>query len=192
MNTGFELAKKGLCEICQAKVQHGPYTDAQIQEISEDLGTEVADFSDWCDDCFVGQVGRGDAVYAESLAKRRLEVTKPEYAEQLRHSRFIAAGQALQEFRAKHGPGYRRSPDSIPLFEEFLKYAPPEVYQKFLDKAKDLDLMPETKFVNDAGEPVVSAEQLAEKWGLPLSKVEAEMRERFADKIESGNIHRVQ
>lgn len=192
MTSAFELAKQGLCEICQAKVQHGPYTDVQIQEISEDLGTEVADFSDWCDDCFVNQVGLGDAVYAETLAKRRLQVTKPEYVEQLRHSRFMAAGQALQEFRAKHGPGYRQSPESIPLFDEFLKYAPPEVYQKFSDKAKELNLMPETKFVNDQGEPVFSAEQVAEKLGMPVADVETEMRERFADKIETGNVHRVQ
>ena len=97
MTTGFELAKKGLCEICQAKVQHGPYTDAQIQEISADLGTEVADFSDWCDDCFVSEVGLGDVVYAETLAKRQLQVTKPGYIAQLARVQCHAARSALTD-----------------------------------------------------------------------------------------------
>lgn len=119
-------------------------------------------------------------------------MTKPEYVEQLRHMKFIAAGHSLQEFRAKQGPGYRQSPESIPLWDEFLKHAPPEVYTKFLAKAKELDLVPQTKFLNDAGEPVFSAEQIAEKLGITVADVEKDIRERFADKIKTGNVHRVQ
>lgn len=111
---------------------------------------------------------------------------------QLKNMKFMEAAKALQDFRAKHGPGYRQSPESIPLWDEFLKHAPPEVYQKFLNKAKALDLIPETKFVNDAGEPVFSAEQIAEKLGMPVADVEKEMRERFAGKLEAGNVHPLQ
>lgn len=192
MSTGLDLAKQGLCEMCQAKTQHGPYTEEQIKVICADLGTDPDEFADWCDDCFVMYVGKGDATYAQGLTAHELQVTKPEYVEQLRHMKFLAAGHALQEFRAKHGPGYRNSPESIPLFEEMLKHAPPEVHQKFLDKAKEMGLVPETKFVNDAGEPVFSAEQIAEKLGMPVADVEKEMRERFADKLETGNVHPLQ
>ncbi|WP_311221367.1 MULTISPECIES: hypothetical protein [unclassified Acidovorax] len=192
MTPGVALAMKGLCEICQAKTHHGPRTTEQIQAICADLGTDPAEFSDWCDDCFVTCIGNGDAAFAQGLSAHELQATKPEYVEQLRHMKFLAAGRALQEFRAKHGPCYREAPESIPLFEEMLKHAPPEVYAKFLAKAKELDLVPKTKFVNDAGEPVFSAEQIAEKLGMPVANVENEIRERFGDKVEAGNVHPVQ
>lgn len=192
MTTGVELAKQGLCEMCQAKIHHGPYTTEQIQAICADLGTDPDEFADWCDDCFVMYVGNGDAAYAQGLSTHELQVTKPEHVEQLRNMKFLAAGHALQEFRAKHGPGYRKSPESTPLFEEMLKYAPPEVHQKFLNKAKEMGLVPETKFVNDTGEPVFSAEQIAEKLGMPVAEVEKEMREQFASKLETACIHPVQ
>lgn len=192
MTSCVELAKQGLCEICQAKTHHGPHTDEQIQAICADLGMDADEFGDYCDDCFVACVGNGDAAYAQGLSAHELHVTKPEYVEQLRHMKFIAAGHALQEFRAKHGPGYRQSPEAIPLWDEFLKHAPPEAHEKFLAKAKELDLVPETKFVNDAGEPVFSAEQIAEKLGMPVPDIERDIRERFADKIETGNVHPLQ
>lgn len=192
MSTGPELAKQGLCEICQMKTNHGPYTAEQIAAICADLGTEQDDFADWCDDCFVTCVGNGDAAFAQGLLDHELQVTKPEYVEQLRHMKFMAACHALQAFRAKHGPSYSKSPESIPLFKEMLKHAPPEVHEKFLAKAKELDLIPETKFVNEAGEPVYSAEQIAEKLGMPVAEVENEMCERFADKLEIGNVYPVQ
>ena len=192
MTSSVELAKQGLCEMCRSKTRHGPYTPEQIHAICSELGTDPDEFADWCDDCFVAYIGNGDAAYAQGLSSHELQVTKQEYVEQLRHMKFLAAGHALQEFRAKHGPGYRQSPESIPLFEAMMKYAPPEVHQKFLAKAKELDLVPETKFVNDAGEAVFSAEQIAEKLGMPAAEVEKQMRERFADKLETGNVHPLQ
>lgn len=192
MTSSVELAKQGLCEMCRSKTRHGPYTPEQIHAICSELGTDPDEFADWCDDCFVAYVGNGDAAYAQELSSHELQVTKPEYVEQLRHMKFLAAGHALQEFRAKHGPGYRQSPESIPLFEAMMKYAPAEVHQKFLAKAKELDLVPETKFVNDAGEAVFSAEQIAEKLDMPVAEVEKQLRERFADKLETGNVHPLQ
>lgn len=192
MTSGLALAKQGLCEICQAKTHHGPYTAEQITEVCADLGSDPEEFGDWCDDCFVTCIANGDAAYAQGLSDHPLLVTKPEYVEQLRHMKFIAAGHALQEFRAKHGPGYRQLPESIPLFEEMLKHAPPEVHEKFAAKAKELGLVPEAKFVNDAGEPVFSAEQLAKQLGMPVAEVEKQLRERFADKVETGPVHPLQ
>lgn len=192
MSTGVDLAKQGLCEICQAKTHHGPYTVKQITEVCADLGTDPDEFGDWCDDCFVTLIANGDAAYAQGLSTHELQVTKPEYLDQLRHVKFMAAGHALQAFRSQHGPGYRKSPESIPLFEEMLKHAPPEVHEKFLAKAKELDLIPEAKFVNEAGEAVLSVEQIAEKLGMPVAEVEKQLRERFADKVETGPVHPLQ
>lgn len=187
-----ELTEQGLCEYCKQSTWHGPWTDAQVAEVVADLGISLEEFADHCDDCFVIHVGNNSVEYTQQLVKRPLLLKRPEHLEQLRHLKFVAAGHALQAFRAKHGPGYRKSPESIPLFEEMLKHAPPEVHQMFLEKAKEMNLMPETKFVNDAGEPLVSAEQIAEKLGMPVADVEKEMRERFADKLETGNVHPLQ
>ena len=188
----LDLTKQGLCEYCKQPTEHGPWTDAQLAEVIADIGCELSDFADHCDDCFVIHVGNNSVEYAQQLVKRPLLLKRPEHLDQLRHLKFVAAGHALQAFRAKHGPGYRKSPESIPLFEEMLKHAPPEVHQMFLEKAKEMNLVPETKFVNDAGEPVFSAEQIAEKLGMPVADVEKEMRERFADKLETGNVHPLQ
>lgn len=190
--SGVALAKQGLCEFCKCPTEHGPWTDAQIAEVVADLGCALDDFSDFCDDCFVVHVGLGCVETAQRLVDRPLQLLNPEHLAQLKHLKFLAAGKALQDFRAKYGEGYRHAPESIPLFEEFLKHAPPEVHQKFLDKAKDLDLLPEATHVNDAGEPVYSAEQIAEKFGVPVEQVEKDLREKFGNRLEVGNVHPLQ
>lgn len=193
MTPGVALAMKGLCEICQAKLPHGPYTPDQIKEICADLGIEESEFSAWCDDCFVIQVGLGDVAYAQRLAKEPLVLTKPEHLAQLKHMKFMAAGKALQDFRAKHPEDYRQHPEGIALFNEFLEHAPPEVLQAFEAKAKELDLLPKTRYVDDVGEPVCSAEQIAEKLGIPVEQVEKELHEQFADRlVPSAIVHPVQ
>ncbi|MFN7155212.1 MAG: hypothetical protein ACK4OE_16120 [Acidovorax sp.] len=188
----LELTKQGLCEYCKQPTEHGPWTDAQLAEVIADLGCELSDFADHCDDCFVVHVGGGDVEHSQSLLKRPLLLAHPEHLAQVQRLKFMAAAKALQDFRAKHGPGYRQSPSSLPLWEEFFKHAPPDVMKKFEDKAMELNLIPDTKFVNDAGDPVFSAEQIAEKLGMPVAEVEKQMRERFADKIETGNVHSIQ
>lgn len=81
--THAELLANGLCEICQAKTDHGPWTAEQLKDVCDDLGTAPEEFADWCDDCFVSHVGMGDAVYAQTLAKRPLRLTRPDYVVQL-------------------------------------------------------------------------------------------------------------
>lgn len=183
------MAKQGLCEFCKQPTEHGPWTDAQLAEVIADIGCELSDFADHCDDCFVVHVGGGDVEHSQSLLKRPLLLANPVHLAQVQHMKFMAAAKAMQEFRTKHGPAYRRMPESIPLWEEFFKHAPPEVMKTFEDKAQEMGLVPEIKFVNDAGEPVFSAEQIAEKLGMPVAEVEKEMRVQFAGKLETGNVH---
>lgn len=83
VKTGRELAIEGLCELCEKPVPHGPWSEAQIAEAVEDLGTTNEEFFDWCDDCFVSDVAAGDAVWAQKLLKRPLQVTDPAYIAQL-------------------------------------------------------------------------------------------------------------
>lgn len=70
---GIELAKQGKCELCKGALHHGPWTDEQIAEAVADTGEP--DFSDWCDSCFLHEVGRGDLRYACELAGRPLQLS---------------------------------------------------------------------------------------------------------------------
>ena len=188
----LQLTKEGLCEYCKQPTEHGPWTDAQLAEIVADLGCTLDDFADHCDDCFVVYVGKKSVEYAQQLLKRPLVLKCPEHLAQVRQLKFMAAAKALQDFRAQHGDGYRTKPESIPLWQEFLAHAPPDVLQAFSAKAKELDLMPEAKFVNDAGEPVFTVEQIAEKFGIPVQQVEQDLREKFGVEPEAGPIHPLQ
>ncbi len=69
--SGRALAKRGLCELCEQPLHHGPYTDAQIEAICKDVGSDPADFGDFCDRCFDAEVIRGDAVLAATFKRRQ-------------------------------------------------------------------------------------------------------------------------
>jgi len=192
MTKGVTLAKRGLCEFCQGQTSHGPWTDAQMQEVCHEIGIDPVAFGDTCDDCFVTGVGRKDAVYAQSLVKRPLEVRNTEYQRQLK---FMAAGLALQAFRDKYPDSYRqRREESAHLFQELMEHAPPEVLEQFRAKAKELDLLPETKFVDDNGRPLYTSVQIATKLGMSVEDVEKDIRENLGEKLEArpvGRIHQV-
>ncbi len=70
--SGLELARQGLCECCKAPLQHGTWSEPQINEVVADLGMDKADFGDYCDPCFVRGVAGGDATYAQTLVQRPL------------------------------------------------------------------------------------------------------------------------
>lgn len=72
MTTSRELAKQGLCEMCQHPVPHGPYTDAELDAIAADLGTDPAEAFDWCDNCLLHNCFADDRPYAERLLERPL------------------------------------------------------------------------------------------------------------------------
>lgn len=189
MSNGVSLAKHGLCESCQCSTSHGPWTDAQIQEVCHELGMDQGDFGDICDDCFVAHIGQGDAVYSQSIFPRPLELKNPEYQRQLK---FAAAGLALQAFREKYPDSYRqRREESAHLFQEFFEHAPTEVLEQFRAKAMELDLLPQTKYVNDAGEAVFTSQQIAEKLGIPVEQIEREVQQRFGAQLETGRVHQI-
>lgn len=77
------LLAEGLCEACHAKTAHGPWTPEQIKEVCDDLGTDPAEFGDWCDDCFVQMAAGGDVAYAQELVGHAMAVTRPEHLAQL-------------------------------------------------------------------------------------------------------------
>lgn len=120
-------------------------------------------------------------------------MTNPEPSRPPSHPKFIKAMERIGELHEEHGPeAAEELPECKALWEQALEFSPPEFMQVAGAVASEMGLLPEAKFVNEAGEPVYSAEQIAEKLGMPVAEVENEMRERFADKLEIGNVYPVQ
>lgn len=64
---------RGICPDCESHpLQHGPWNEAEVQEVAHDIGCEPAEFTDCCDDCFLEHVAVGDEAYAQKLAGRPL------------------------------------------------------------------------------------------------------------------------
>lgn len=73
--------KIGKCPECgDGALQHGPWTDDEIQAVSADIGMSDADFYDTCDQCFIDMFGCGDLNYAEKLAGRKLSTATKDSA----------------------------------------------------------------------------------------------------------------
>ncbi|QTD44579.1 hypothetical protein [Ottowia testudinis] len=108
------------------------------------------------------------------------------------HPKFVEAGEALMALNEHHGDAVLHSPKYQSLFHQMLKYAPPEFMQTLREGAKQFGLLPETKFVNDVGQPVYTSAQIAEKFGVPIEEVEKFIDENAPDMREVGNVHQVQ
>ena len=108
------------------------------------------------------------------------------------HSRFMEAGSALVSLRQQHGDEGLDTPEAQALFMQLMEDAPPEFMKVIHDEARALDLLPDVKYVNDSGEPVYTAMQLAEKLGIPLEKVEGDLERFFGDRLPVGTVHPLQ
>ncbi len=108
------------------------------------------------------------------------------------HPKFQQAMERIKELQEAHGQAAQQLPEYDDLWRQAFKYAPPTFMQAARETAKELGLLPETKYVNDAGVPVYSAEQIAEKLGIPVEQIEKRIQEQLADRLVVGNVHLVQ
>ena len=120
-------------------------------------------------------------------------VTRLELGEPL-HPKFIAAGEAMERMREELGEeAAHQHPEYQRLFSQVLKYAPRELLAAMNAKAREMGLMPETKFVDDAGRPIFTAEQIAETFGVPLEEVQQFVQAHGEDfSPPAGSVHPVQ
>jgi len=110
-----------------------------------------------------------------------------------RNPKFVRAMERIEQLHEQHGPAAAEElPECKDLWVQVFDSAPPEFMQILRDTAKEFDLLPDTKYVNDAGEPMYSADQIAEKFGMPVEQVEKDIREKFGDSLPVGNVHLVQ
>ena len=109
------------------------------------------------------------------------------------HPKFLEAITKVMELDALHGAEVaRKLPEHIALWRTIFDFAPPEFIKLMREGAKEFGLLPETKYVNDAGEPVYSAEQIAEKFGVPVEQVLQDIIEHMGGLPVVGKIHLVQ
>lgn len=120
-------------------------------------------------------------------------MTNPEPSRPPSHPKFIEAMERIGELHEEHGPeAAGELPECKALWEQALEFSPPDFMQVACAVASEMGLLPETKYVNDAGEPMYSADQIAEKLGMPVEQVEKDIREKFGDSLPVGNVHLVQ
>lgn len=107
--------------------------------------------------------------------------------------RFLAAGHALELVREQHGDEAIHRREYADLFMELMRYAPLELRQSMRAKMQELGLMPEITHVGDNGQPIFSAEQIAETHGVPVEEVERFVAEHVDPaELYTGQTHRVQ
>lgn len=108
------------------------------------------------------------------------------------HPKFEQAMVRIKELQDQHGEEAMKLPECDVLWAVVFEFAPPQFMQVVRDTAEELGLLPETKYVDDAGEPMYSAEQIAEKLGIPVEQVEQDIREKIGCIPVVGNVHLVQ
>ncbi|RII26683.1 MAG: hypothetical protein CXR31_09740 [Geobacter sp.] len=81
------------------------------------------------------------------------------------------------------------------LLAKALTCAPPDIAAAMHNKMIELDLLPPVLFVDDAGNPMFTIQQVADKLGVPIKEVEQRMKEMVKEEPEQfapvGNIHRL-
>ncbi len=109
------------------------------------------------------------------------------------HPKFVEAMVAIKHLHDLHGPSAAEDlPETKKWWCQIFKYASSEFKAMAREECERLNLIPKTEFVNDAGEPVYTCQQVADQLGIPVEQVDKQMRENFGDELQFGTIHRVQ
>jgi hypothetical protein len=85
--------------------------------------------------------------------------------------RFWEAGLELQRVAAEEGPEAVQKQEHAHLFTEMMRYAPEPLKSEMHAKAHEMGLIPKATYVDNNGQPVYSAEQLAETHGVTVDEV---------------------
>ncbi len=79
MSAEQTLMSQGKCPECYDGIlQHGPWSQDQMQAVADDIGMPVEDFIDTCDQCFIDQVAGGDVAWAQSMCPDHILQTTTE------------------------------------------------------------------------------------------------------------------
>lgn len=116
------------------------------------------------------------------------------YVERGDYPEFFAALKEIGRIRDEQGEEAAAAPEHAELFMKMMRAAPP----RYWGEAETIlaDALPTATHVDDHGQPVYSAEQLAEKLGVSIEEVEAGIQHMeevgFSEGLHTGPVHPIQ
>lgn len=109
------------------------------------------------------------------------------------HPKFEAAMTRLKNLMDKHGDAAMELPEADALWADVWTYGPESFKEAARQLANESGLIPPVELVNDQGEPVFTAEQVAKQLGIPVEQVIADIESRpdFEKHLYTGPVHKV-
>ncbi len=116
------------------------------------------------------------------------------YVERRDYPEFFAMLAEIGRIRDEQGEEAATGPEHAEPFMKMMRAAPPRYWGEA--EAITADAMPEATHVDDHGQPVYSAQQIADALGVPVEAIEAGIQHMedvgFADGLHTGPVHPVQ
>ena len=108
--------------------------------------------------------------------------------------RFWAAGSELKRIANEQGQDAIHKPEHAHLYGQMLRFAPKALREEMDAKAKELGLLPKATHVGENGQPVFSAQQLADTHGVSVEEVERFIAQSGIDPddLYTGPVHPLQ
>lgn len=116
----------------------------------------------------IGEIGRDTPTHVAQRAAMPAEVVAGRV-----DPRFWEAGNELQRIAERDGKDAMHRPEHAHLLVEMMRYAPEPLKSEMRAKIDELGLIPKATHVDDNGQAVYSAEQLAETHGVTVDEIHA-------------------
>lgn len=109
------------------------------------------------------------------------------------HPKFEAAMTRLKQLMDEHGEASMKLPEADALWADVWTYGPDSFKEAARQLAHESGLVPPVELVNDQGEPVFTAEQVAKQLGVPVEQIIADIESRpdFEKYLYTGPVHKV-
>lgn len=139
-----------------------------------------------------------DNVFYASLAECGMFDGMPERApsgalQTPHHPKFEMAMARLKQLMDERSEAAMRLPEADALWADVWTYGPDSFKEAARQLAQESGLVPPVELVNDQGEPVFTAEQIAKQLGVPVEQVIADIEAKpdFEKLLYTGPVHKV-
>lgn len=126
--------------------------------------------------------------WGQQVAWAQQQLERRDYPE------FFAGLEEIGRIREEHGEDALHGQEYSGLFVKLLRTAPPR-YRAEADNILS-EALPTATHVTEDGQAVFSAQQIADKWGVPVDEVEAQIQRMadmgLSDGIHTGPVHPIQ
>lgn len=116
------------------------------------------------------------------------------HVERRDHPEFFAMLAEIGRIRDEQGEDAAAGPEHAELFMKMMRAAPPRYWGEA--EAMAADVLPTATHVDGHGQPVYSAQQIADTLGVPVEAIEAGIQHMedvgFSDGLHTGPVHPIQ